>query len=135
MKKQKTVIFDSSVWVSYMLQNDVNHLRAKDIMANYLVEFDLLIPDIVFYEVITVLLKLKKINLVVKFCVKNIKILYLNKFEFLFYAFKYKEMINLKTQDFLIIVFCLLYSVDVFETLDKKQYKNYLILKNYGENR
>jgi predicted nucleic acid-binding protein len=130
--KQKTVILDSSVWIAYLLEEDSNHLKAKEIMLFYLnSNFLFYIPDIVFYEVISVLIRLGLYTLSKYFSRLDLNIKNLERRDFLDVIFRYQYLFKTKTQDTLILIHCIKYNVDCFETFDLKQrtiYNNIRIL-------
>ena len=130
-KKPKTVILDSSVWIAYLLETDLSHLGAKKIMRYYFnQDFCIYMPDIIFYEVLSVLIKLKEYKSAKYFSELNLNILTITKYEFLSIIFKYKDNFKTKTQDSLIIIYCLKYNIDCFETFDKKQENTYNQIKS-----
>jgi predicted nucleic acid-binding protein len=131
--KKKVVLLDSSVWVSFILKNDVNHNIANNILCDFMKTSIILMPNIVFYEVVTVLMKLNKAILIKEFLDFDLKVVNLNHDVFLKYAMDLGGRICSKTHDFLILVYCLDYNVDVFITFDKKQEKNYHLLKKIYE--
>lgn len=133
MSKQKTIILDSSVWVSYLFKDDVNHARAVEVLESLPFSAKLLIPEIVFYEIIVVLARLNQLVLFSKIQYFDLKMVRMNPLNFLLLIIEFKALINAKTQDVLIIMSCLFYNVDELFTFDKNQYRNYLILQHGGE--
>lgn len=135
MNTQKTIIFDSSVWLSYICKNDVNHLRATILFESMPENAIVLMPEIVFYEIIIVLTKLDYLDAIVIFKNFHLKMIPITPSTVFNYTVKYQGLIRCKTQDFLILASCLEYNIDIFETFDVKQNNNYLILKNYENNK
>ncbi len=129
-QKVKTVILDSSVWIASLLTTDVNNLSAKSLFRYYFQnKYIVYIPDIIFYEVVSVLIKLGKYNLVKSFATLDLNITILSSTQFLNTILKYQSYFSTKTQDSLIIIHCLVYNVDCFETFDIKQKKNYDLIR------
>jgi predicted nucleic acid-binding protein len=129
--KQQTVILDSSVWISYLLQTDINYSVANKIVYDHYQKSIILVPAIVFCEVISVLIKLEKFELAKYFSKLDLSITTLSKQDFLDVIFNYKTRFKTKTQDTLILIHCIKYNVDCFETFDLKQrtiYNNLRIL-------
>jgi predicted nucleic acid-binding protein len=133
--KPKTVILDSSVWIALMVTHDSNHNVAKKILENIEdLKMKVLLPDIIFFEVVTVLLKLNARNLVKEFVDLNIPLFKLSKEQFLCKSLQISNLIQTKTHDFLIIIYCLEYNVDCFKTFDKRQESNYFLIKGNESN-
>ena len=129
-QKVKTVILDSSVWIASLLTTDVNNLSAKSLFRYYFQnKYIVYVPDIIFYEVVSVLIKLGKYNLVKSFATLDLNITILSSTQFLNTILKYQSSFRTKTQDSLIIIHCLVYNVDCFETFDIKQKKNYDLIR------
>jgi predicted nucleic acid-binding protein len=126
----KTVILDSSIWLSSLLIDDSNHLEAVNIVKLHYTNHLVYTPDIVFYEVISVLIKLKKYEIAKYFSNLPLNITTISNNDFLETIFKHKDKFRTKTQDSLIIIHCLKYNVDHFRTFDKKQAKNYNLIKS-----
>lgn len=51
--ESKDVIIDTSVWVSLFNDKDINHAKAKKLMQKF--SYYQIMPDLIFYETITVL--------------------------------------------------------------------------------
>lgn len=130
--KQKTVILDSSVWVSLIIENDSNHQKAKKIFNDIKVNnFKIILPDIVFYEVVTVLLKLNCKSFIPKFLSMNLNLSFIPPKNFLYYILRYEQILVARTSDFLILIYCMHYNVNQFETFDHKQKRNYQLIQDY----
>ncbi len=52
--KDNNIIIDSNIWISYFSNIDSNHTKAKNILETFSCDYQIM-PDLVFYEVITVL--------------------------------------------------------------------------------
>jgi predicted nucleic acid-binding protein len=129
-QKPKTIILDSSVWIALMISHDCNHHFTKVLLANIEAAcMKILMPEIIFFEVVTVLLKVKAYDLVGKFINLQIPILRLSKKQFLTNSLKLCDIIKTKTQDFLILLYCIEYNVDSFKTFDKQQKANYILIQ------
>lgn len=129
MKKQKIVILDSSVWLSSFLQDNTNHLEAQKIIKNCFKTKLIYVPDIVFFEVISVLVKLQKYQLAKDFSSLDFSITKLSNKDFLNFIFTYRNSFKTKTHDSLIIIHCLVHNTDCFITFDKQQQINYNLIK------
>lgn len=129
--KPKTVIFDSSVWLSYMFEDDANYSKACRYMEA-LDERDIIfMPEIVLYEVVVVLARFGSLDRIAIFKDFNLNISYITPEQVLQYVMSHQDLIRCKTQDYLIILNCLKYNINVFNTFDKKQIDTYLMLSNY----
>jgi len=51
--ESRDVIIDTNVWVSIFNDKDINHLKSKKIIEKY--SYYQIMPDLIFYETITVL--------------------------------------------------------------------------------
>lgn len=64
MQKQKTVILDSSVWIAYLFTDDSHHQTAVEVFQTiFKDDYKILVPEIVFYEVMSVTLRKDRFDL------------------------------------------------------------------------
>jgi predicted nucleic acid-binding protein len=121
--KKKVVILDSSVWLSYLFDEDSNFLEAEKIISNIGFATVVLIPEIILLEVLVVLHRTNRVELL------NISIVNLSVFEVFKMLNQYKGFYSCKTSDLLIIFNVLFYECDEFYTFDKQQLLNFNKLK------
>ena len=129
------VIIDSSVWVSYIAK-DSNHLKAKAILSRLLRKKDgrkILVPRIIYLEVINSLRRLKKSLQVIESFRSHLKlkkiILVKTNEKIYIKADKLSEKVRLKTLDLLILTTVLELKIDKFFSFDKKLRKAYHLIK------
>jgi len=133
--KKLTVVFDSSVWLSLLLQ-DSNYLSSVKMLSKISTDAYIHIPEIVLLEICVVLTRngvsnqsicnfvstLTNLN---QIQVRKVDILdYLNMF------INFKSKIYARTLDLIIILYVLDNKIDLFYTLDKNQSTVYNLLIN-----
>ncbi len=127
----KKVMLDSSVWLSYILK-DSNFAKAKRLLKKIITyEQSLIVPDLVLAEIINTLNKkqysvdfiFKVINQIK--AIKNIKMIKFDLSQISSEILEKTRLSNLKSLDFLIICYALVYQVRLFYTYDIKQHHAY----------
>lgn len=124
-------MLDSSVWLSYILK-DSNFAKAKRLLKKIITyEQSLIVPDLVLAEIINTLNKkqysvdfiFKVINQIK--AIKNIKMIKFDLSQISSEILEKTRLSNLKSLDFLIICYALVYQVRLFYTYDIKQHHAY----------
>ena len=121
----KDIIIDSNIWISLFNDKDINHKKSKDIVNNF--SYYQVMPDLIFYEVITVLKLKSNLNNALDFVdfVKNnkeitVKLFYENNRDltWLLYDERFK---NLSYTDMLLLYLSRTHTIITF---DKDLIKN-----------
>ncbi len=129
----KKVLLDSSIWLSSILKEDVNHKKADKIFEKYLShEYQIIVPQPVLVEVINVLYRkngsFHNINGFLRETFKNENIIMstINNYYMTKSIAEILKIGNIRSQDLYILIYCKYLKIDIFETFDKKQ-KDYYI--------
>ena len=127
----KTVLLDSSIWISSILKRDVFVENADEIINFYLNNnFLIILPEIVLFEILNVLRRNKVSNIELekrrRFFNRNskIKIVKTNVEKLTKTFLNTRESIVMKSQDCLIAMSYVYFQVDKYETFDHKLLKN-----------
>jgi predicted nucleic acid-binding protein len=126
-----TVLFDSSVWISYFHISDVHHEKAKRIVDDAIVRHDtILVPGIVYCEVLNNIWKLTEDEEKLARCLTVLKKsapfiqLIVGDKNFWFSVIDdIIPLVKLKSSDLIIVALALYYNVSKIETFDKPMKK------------
>ena len=127
----QTALLDSSVWIPLFTNDFYSEEAFKIVVELSKYTTKVLLPAIVYAEVINCLKRFKvqrgKIDKIKKFFHenKNIQIVYPHKDFWLKKVEKYAEKVRLKTLDLLILIFALELKVDKFYSFDGRLNKAY----------
>lgn len=130
MKKQKTVILDSSVWIAYFYSQDSHHQRALEVVNKYK-NCCFLLPEIVYFETIIKSYKLscsrQQVVSISNYFHRNhnIKFIHLNFSNLEKLVFSHLDSLNLKSSDFQILIYVIKFNPSFFFSFDKKCKKEY----------
>ena len=136
----KTALLDSSIWISYYLQ-DSHYPKSEEIIESLLKapSTKIFLPTIVYIEVINTLLRAKvakeKIQKIKKLFLnsQNIKIIHAPKFFWINKVEKYANLVTLKSSDLIILANVFEYKAALFYSFDRKLLREYQLLKNIYE--
>lgn len=134
----ETIMLDSSVWISFFAE-DCHTPEAKRILSRIESSEDIiLIPSIIYAEIINNLTKLDKTNKLVsvaEIAFKNNKLKFMNPDrKFWFKKLRhYSRKVQLKTMDLAILAIAFEYKVNQLYSFDIKLQKAYEYLRNHYE--
>jgi predicted nucleic acid-binding protein len=128
----KTVILDTNIWISSLLENDANHFVAKRNIARYFTTgFTIILLPPVIVEIINILTRhgwskhqVKKEIQTLTFT-RNIRIVNIENSLLFEGAINLRIEQNIRSQDFLILVYCQLLKPQKFVTFDQKLLRIY----------
>lgn len=133
MKKslhKKTVILDSSVWISYFTEEEIFHYQSVKLVHQLFKKQRLIfMPEIIYFEILNVLLRSGYSTSQIE----NIKKLLLDKCHLIKSNFeeiskmieKIGKKANLKTQDLIILIHCVTLPIIEFYCHDQKLLNTY----------
>jgi predicted nucleic acid-binding protein len=121
------ILLDSSVWISYFNQSDVHHNEAENIITAALQRnANIVVPDLVYIEVLNNVWRLTKRHSTLKQCrtvfqesAPYIELVMGNRPFWFEYVEQELTTISLRTADLIIAAYGKYFEVDRFETFDK----------------
>lgn len=131
-RQQKTVILDTNIWISSLLENDANHFEAKrEIARHFITGYTVTLLPPIIVEIINVLARhgwsKQRVEKEVKTLLSTRKIKLASIENYLLFegAINLRLKQNIRSQDFLILVYCQLIKPEKFVTFDHKLLRIY----------
>ncbi len=116
----KTVILDTNIWVAFFLRDDAFHYEAIRTVGKLIKQkYKILLQSPVAYETINILAN-RRFHLpdILKF-IKEFLVIEISFAELLSTVTSYMGKVKLKSQDFIIFLYCAKITPDLFITFDK----------------